>query len=48
MAIKRFMRPVAFQNIPDALLPEALQGSNPLNIWRVVDSRLTREPLRRA
>src|SRR5690554_196338 len=48
MAIKRFMRPVAFQNIPDALLPEALQASNPLNIWRVVDSRLTREPLRRA
>jgi 2,5-dioxopentanoate dehydrogenase len=47
MAIKRFMRPVAFQNLPDSLLPDALQDANPLNIWRVVDSQLTREPLRR-
>ncbi|MBN2470908.1 MAG: aldehyde dehydrogenase (NADP(+)) [Anaerolineae bacterium] len=47
MAIKRFMRPVAYQNLPDALLPEALQDANPLNIWRVVDAQLTREPIRR-
>lgn len=47
MAIKRFMRPVAFQDLPDALLPEALQDANPLNIWRVVDNQLTREPLHR-
>src|SRR5690606_24647571 len=46
-AIKRFLRPIAFQNVPDALLPEALQDANPLNIWRVVDGQLTREPLRR-
>lgn len=47
-AIKRFLRPVAFQNLPDSLLPEALQDANPLNIWRVVDGQLTREPLRRS
>jgi NADP-dependent aldehyde dehydrogenase len=42
-AIKRFMRPVAFQNMPDALLPDALKDANPLNIWRIVDGELTRE-----
>ena len=36
-AIYRFMRPVAFQNVPDALLPEALQDANPLGILRLVD-----------
>jgi NADP-dependent aldehyde dehydrogenase len=34
-AIKRFVRPVAFQNCPEALLPEELKESNPLNIWRL-------------
>lgn len=47
MAIKRFMRPVAYQNLPDSLLPEPLQDANPLNIWRVVNGQLSREPLRR-
>ncbi len=46
-AIKRFMRPVAFQNMPDALLPDALKDANPLNIWRTVDHELTRDPIRR-
>jgi NADP-dependent aldehyde dehydrogenase len=36
-AIARFMRPVAFQNWPDALLPPALQEANPLGITRLVD-----------
>ena len=31
-AITRFLRPVAFQNAPAALLPEALQDANPLGI----------------
>jgi alpha-ketoglutaric semialdehyde dehydrogenase len=44
-AIKRFMRPVAFQDVPDALLPGALQDANPLNIWRIVDNVLTRESI---
>ncbi len=33
-AIKRFVRPVAFQNFPDSLLPDELKESNPLKIWR--------------
>ena len=34
-ALKRFARPVAFQNFPDALLPDELKESNPLKIWRI-------------
>jgi len=34
-AIKRFVRPVSFQNFPDALLPHELKDSNPLKIWRL-------------
>jgi NADP-dependent aldehyde dehydrogenase len=36
-AITRFLRPVAYQNVPDALLPDALKESNPLGIARRVD-----------
>jgi alpha-ketoglutaric semialdehyde dehydrogenase len=45
MAIKRFMRPVAYQNMPDDLLPEALRDANPLGIWRIVDDEWTRQPI---
>jgi NADP-dependent aldehyde dehydrogenase len=41
-AIKRFVRPVAFQNFPDALLPDELKTSNPLNIWRLVNGEFKR------
>ncbi|MEQ8423919.1 MAG: aldehyde dehydrogenase (NADP(+)) [Cyclobacteriaceae bacterium] len=34
-AIKRFARPVAFQNFPDALLPDELKEGNPLGVWRI-------------
>lgn len=40
-AIKRFVRPVAYQDFPDSLLPAELQNSNPLNIWRVVNDTWT-------
>jgi len=43
--IKRFARPVAFQNWPDNLLPDELKNNNPLNIWRTVDNELTREKI---
>lgn len=36
-AISRFLRPVAYQDLPDALLPPALQEANPLGIPRLVD-----------
>ncbi len=42
-AIYRFMRPIAFQNVPDALLPEPLQDANPLGIMRLVDDVYTDE-----
>lgn len=41
-AIKRFARPVAFQNAPAGFLPDELKESNPLNIWRLVDYRWTK------
>jgi alpha-ketoglutaric semialdehyde dehydrogenase len=44
-AIKRFLRPVAFQNVPDALLPDALKNANPLGIWRMVNGQFTRDAL---
>ncbi|GLJ81263.1 aldehyde dehydrogenase (NADP(+)) [Microbacterium imperiale] len=40
-AMTRFLRPVAYQNVPDALLPEALRDANPLGIPRRVDGVLT-------
>jgi alpha-ketoglutaric semialdehyde dehydrogenase len=36
-AIKRFVRPVAFQNFPESLLPSELKTENPLGIWRLVN-----------
>ncbi len=44
-AIKRFVRPVSYQDCPDALLPAELQNSNPLNIWRLVDSNQTKDAI---
>jgi NADP-dependent aldehyde dehydrogenase len=44
-AIKRFMRPVAFQAMPEPLLPAALQAANPLGILRIVDNSYTRDAL---
>jgi NADP-dependent aldehyde dehydrogenase len=41
-AIQRFLRPVAFQAVPDDLLPQALQRSNPLGIQRLVGGEWTR------
>ncbi len=34
LAIRRFLRPVCYQDIPDALLPAALQATNPWHINR--------------
>jgi NADP-dependent aldehyde dehydrogenase len=44
-ATDRFVRPVAFQDCPDPLLPEPLQNENPLGIWRLVDGTRTRDPV---
>jgi NADP-dependent aldehyde dehydrogenase len=45
-AIKRFVRPVAFQGFPDPLLPVELQNGNAREIWRLVDGEITKEALR--
>ncbi|CAG0949286.1 2,5-dioxopentanoate dehydrogenase [Phycisphaerales bacterium] len=37
LAIRRWCRPVCFQNVPDSLLPEELREANRLGISRVVD-----------
>ncbi|MFT3980179.1 MAG: aldehyde dehydrogenase (NADP(+)) [Ferruginibacter sp.] len=35
--IKRFGRPVAYQNWPDNLLPDELKKDNPLQLWRTIN-----------
>lgn len=37
-AIKRFVRPVCWQNWDNDLLPRELQDGNPLNIWRLFNN----------
>jgi 2,5-dioxopentanoate dehydrogenase len=39
-AITRFVRPIAYQNWPDATLPQALQEGNPLKYLRMVDGEM--------
>lgn len=39
-AAERFMRPVSYQNFPEAALPNELKESNPLKIPRLVDGKL--------
>lgn len=46
-AIQRFLRPVAYQDWPDATLPPALRDANPLGIRRLVDGRWTTDPVQR-
>ena len=43
LAIDRFLRPVCFQNYPDALLPDALKNANPLGIARLLEGVSSRE-----
>ena len=38
--IKRFARPICFQNWPNELLPDELKNENPLGIWRTVNNEL--------
>lgn len=44
LAIQRFLRPICYQNLPDALLPAALRANNPLNVARRVDGTLILPP----
>jgi len=42
-AIKRFVRPVSYQNFPDSALPVELKNNNARNIWRIVDGKFTKD-----
>lgn len=44
-AIKRFVRPLSFQNWENELLPDELKNENPLGIWRTVNQELTKEKI---
>ena len=44
-SIKRFIRPVSYQNWPADLLPDELKNENPLGIWRTINNELTKEPI---
>jgi NADP-dependent aldehyde dehydrogenase len=43
--LKRFSRPICYQNWHEPLLPPELRNSNPLGIWRTVNGMLTKDPL---
>ncbi len=42
-AIKRFVRPVSWQNWSNDLLPDELKNGNPLKIWRLVDNKWNKD-----
>lgn len=42
-AIARFVRPVCYQDVPDALLPDALKNGNPLGVVRLLNGVLGRD-----
>ncbi|MGO9659125.1 MAG: aldehyde dehydrogenase family protein [Acidimicrobiales bacterium] len=44
-AVRRFLRPVVYQDIDQALLPLELADDNPLGIMRRIDGQLTRHPV---
>jgi alpha-ketoglutaric semialdehyde dehydrogenase len=41
-SIKRFVRPVCWQNWSEELLPDELKTDNPLNIWRLFNNEWSR------
>lgn len=44
-SIKRFARPVCYQDFPQSLLPSALRDNNPEEIWRLVNGAWTNEAI---
>ncbi len=44
-AVKRFLRPVCYQNFPQELLPEPLRDRNDQRLWRLVDGSLSCDDL---
>lgn len=44
-AIKRFLRPVTYQNWPESLLPDELKNENPLKLYRTVNGKIVTEQI---
>ncbi len=44
-AVKRFLRPVAYQGFPQSLLPDPLRDLNSRKIWRMVDGDMSCDDL---
>ena len=44
-SIYRFVRPICYQDFPQASLPQELKNDNPLRIMRLIDGQLTRDAL---
>jgi alpha-ketoglutaric semialdehyde dehydrogenase len=40
LAVDRFLRPVSYQDLPDAILPDALKADNPLHLTYRLDGVL--------
>lgn len=45
MAVRRWLRPVAYQDAPQELLPPELRDANPRGLTRLVAGRLTSDPI---
>lgn len=43
--IKRFSRPITFQNWDNEFLPEELKNENPLQLWRTVNNQLSNKSI---
>ncbi|MDI9308579.1 MAG: aldehyde dehydrogenase (NADP(+)) [Limnohabitans sp.] len=44
-SVKRWVRPVSYQNWPEELLPAELKSENPLNIFRTINNHKSNLPL---
>ncbi len=42
-AVKRWVRPICYQNAPQYVLPDALKNENPLKIWRLKNNVFGKE-----
>jgi 2,5-dioxopentanoate dehydrogenase len=47
MAIFRFARPVCYQGLPESALPEELRDANSLGIQRMVNGKMTTQPIKK-
>jgi NADP-dependent aldehyde dehydrogenase len=43
--IKRFARPISYQNWSNELLPDELKNENPLHLWRTINGQLTNKAI---